>query len=40
MSSYLTFPASATTGVNGLRWDDTTSSYRCPTCDHQPRTLA
>ncbi|WP_226353132.1 hypothetical protein [Pseudonocardia sp. ICBG601] len=41
MIDYLSFPTSAaTTDGNGLRWDDTAGSYRCPTCTQTPRTLA
>ncbi|WP_224389010.1 hypothetical protein [Pseudonocardia sp. ICBG1293] len=25
--------------MSGLRWDDATSSYRCPTCTQAPRAL-
>ncbi len=36
MINHLSFP---TTDALGLRWDDTAGGYRCPACDHEPRTV-
>ncbi|WP_224392867.1 hypothetical protein [Pseudonocardia sp. ICBG1293] len=38
MINYLSFPTTEHP-VNGLRWDTASSSYRCPTCTNEPRTL-